>query len=204
MTNGTEKYIETVAYLGKLYDFLNQKLFFGELVKPVITIQVDVRNKAYGWWSTQKVWKENEQDEGEHELNLVAQYLNRPIGEIAETLIHEMCHQYASVHKLQDCSRSGKYHNKLFKSIAESHGLVVTKADSVGYAITSLSTATAELLKDFVEDGALIYHTPNVTSVVKSSSTRKYECPCCHTSVRATKDVNIMCADCNEFMILNN
>lgn len=204
MTNGTEKYIETVAYLGKLYDFLNQKLFFGELVKPVITIQVDVRNKAYGWWSTQKVWKENKQDEGEHELNLVAQYLNRPIGEIAKTLIHEMCHQYASVHKLQDCSRSGKYHNKLFKSIAESHGLVVTKADPIGYAITSLSTATAELLKEFIEDGTLIYHTSNVASVVKSSSARKYECPCCHASVRATKDVNIMCADCNEFMILNN
>ncbi len=45
MTNGTEKYIETVAYLGKLYDFWNQKLFWSELVKPVITIQVDVRNK---------------------------------------------------------------------------------------------------------------------------------------------------------------
>ena len=38
MKNGTEKYIETVAYLGKLYDFVNAKLFGGELVKPVITI----------------------------------------------------------------------------------------------------------------------------------------------------------------------
>ena len=36
MKNGTEKYIETVAYLGKLYDFVNAKLFGGELVKPVI------------------------------------------------------------------------------------------------------------------------------------------------------------------------
>lgn len=38
MTNGTEKYVELVAFLGKLYDFLNQKLFYGELVKPVITL----------------------------------------------------------------------------------------------------------------------------------------------------------------------
>ncbi len=41
------------------------------------------------------MWKENEPDDGEHELNIVARYLDRPIGEIAETLMHEMCHQYA-------------------------------------------------------------------------------------------------------------
>ena len=30
----------------------------------------------------------------------------------------------------------------------------------------------------------------------KKSSTRKYICPKCHNSVRATKDVNIACLDC--------
>ena len=30
----------------------------------------------------------------------------------------------------------------------------------------------------------------------KKSSTRKYLCVRCHNSVRATKDVNIMCMDC--------
>lgn len=71
-------YIGTVAYLGKLYDFINEHLFGGELVKPVITVQVDSRNKAYGWWSVNKVWHENKDDEGVHELNMCAQYLNRP------------------------------------------------------------------------------------------------------------------------------
>ena len=59
MENGTERYIGTVAYLEKLYDFINKHLFGGELVKPVITVQVDSRNKAYGWWSVNKVWHEN-------------------------------------------------------------------------------------------------------------------------------------------------
>lgn len=77
MTNGTEKYIETVSYLGKLYEFINQNLFNGELLKPVITVQVDSRNKSFGWWSTQKVWKESKDDEGAHELNVCAQFLNR-------------------------------------------------------------------------------------------------------------------------------
>ncbi|MFR6368266.1 MAG: hypothetical protein ACLUOA_05185 [Gemmiger formicilis] len=34
----------------------------------------------------------------------------------------------------------------------------------------------------------------------KPSSTRKYICPCCHQSVRATKAVNILCGDCMEKM----
>ena len=36
--------------------------------------------------------------------------------------------------------------------------------------------------------------------IKKPSSTRKYVCQCCGNSVRATKDVNIICADCNEQM----
>ena len=35
----------------------------------------------------------------------------------------------------------------------------------------------------------------------KKSSTRKYICPVCHNSVRATKDVNILCMDCDEQMV---
>lgn len=48
MTNGTEKYIGTVNYLSRLYDYCNAKLFDGELIKPVITVQRDERNKAFG------------------------------------------------------------------------------------------------------------------------------------------------------------
>lgn len=204
MENGTERYIGTVAFLGKLYDFINEHLFGGELVKPVITVQVDSRNKAYGWWSVNKVWHENKDDEGVHELNMCAQYLNRPIEEIASTMIHEMCHQFATLHNLQDTSRSCVYHNKLFKAIAESHGLNVVKVDKIGWSQTSLTSETAEIIRKFVahNEENVIYRSPlSTNTTVKSSSTRKYVCPCCHTSVRATKQVNIMCADCNEYMV---
>ena len=204
MENGTERYIGTVAYLGKLYDFINEHLFGGELVKPVITVQVDSRNKAYGWWSVNKVWHENKDDEGVHELNMCAQYLNRPIEEIASTMIHEMCHQFAGAHNLQDTSRSCIYHNKLFKAIAESHGLNVVKVDKIGWSMTSLTSETAELIKQFAKDndGNVIYRSPlSTNTTVKSSSTRKYVCPCCHASVRATKQLNLICADCDEYMV---
>lgn len=204
MINGTERYIETVTYLGKLYDYCNDNLFCGELNRPVITIQTDSRNKTYGWWSCQKVWKENAEDDGEHELNMTAQSLNRPIGDIAATMIHEMCHQYASVNDIQDCSRSGSYHNKLFKKIAETHGLIVELLPTIGWSQTSLTKETAALIDKFVKSNSdkVIYRLPVLKgSTVKSSSTRKYVCPCCGNSVRATKSVNIKCADCDEYMV---
>ena len=125
MENGTKKYIDSIRYISKLYDFLNEKLFENALKKPVITIQHDSKNKAYGWFSVKKVWKESENDEGYNEINITAQFLNRPIKQIAGTLLHELCHQWAQANNLQDCSRSGTYHNKIFKRIAESHGLKV-------------------------------------------------------------------------------
>ena len=33
------------------------------------------------------------------------------------------------------------------------------------------------------------------------SSTRKYVCPCCGNSFRATKDINVLCIDCGEQFI---
>lgn len=200
MTNGTDKYIETVAYLGKLYDYVNAKLFNGELAKPVITIQRDERNKTNGWWSVGKVWFESSDDEGEHEINMTAHQLRRPIGEIAATLIHEMCHQFASANNMQDCSRSGQYHNKLFKKIAETHGLKVECLPQLGWSHTELTEETAAMINEFVADNpaTIIYRLPVIKGqTVKTSSTRKYICPCCGQSVRATKVVNIICADCN-------
>lgn len=201
MKNGTEKYIEAVKYISEMYNYINEKVFENTLSKPVITVQADEKNKAYGWWSVKKVWKENAEDEGAHEINLSAQYLNRSIEEIAATLIHEMCHQYASENKMQDCSRSGTYHNKLFKTIAENHGLTVECVKTIGWSHTELTEQSKELIKAFTSEHKLIYRLPFVKgSKVKTTSTRKYECPICGQSVRATKSVNLICADCDEVM----
>ena len=203
MMSGTDKYIATVAYLGKLYDYLNAELFGGELTKPVITIQRDERNKTNGWWSVAKVWRENADDDGEHELNMTAQQLHRPIGEIAATMIHEMCHQYASVHEMQDTSRGGNYHNKLFKKIAETHGLTVVCAPQIGWSVTALTDDTAAKIAEFTAANPcdIIYRLPVMKGqTVKTSSTRKYICPVCGMSVRATRQVNIKCVDCDELM----
>lgn len=204
MQNGTKQYLETIECLGELYDFCNEKIFAGKLKKPVITVQRDERNKANGWWSVGKVWKENAEDEGEHELNMTAQQLCRPFYEIAAIMIHEMCHQYANENNMQDTSRGGNYHNKLFKKIAEEHGLCVKNLPTVGWSDTSLTDETKVLIDGFIAEYPnyhLIYRLPVFNGkTLKMSSTRKYICPVCGMSVRATKEVRIMCLDCQAAM----
>lgn len=201
--NWTGRYIETVKYLERLYDYCNEKLFNNELDKPVITVQLDSKNKTNGWFACGKVWKQTDTDEGAHEINITAQQLNRPIRQIASTMIHEMCHYYAELNNMQDTSRSGTYYNKLFKKIAELHGLKVECVQTIGWSHTELTPETDVLITAFVEHNpeTIIYRAPVFTGqMVKTSSTRKYICPCCQQSVRATKQVNIMCLDCNEPM----
>ncbi|MDE7464007.1 MAG: SprT-like domain-containing protein [Clostridiales bacterium] len=191
--------------MSTLFDYCNTNLFHGELNKPVITVQQDPRNKACGWFTVNKVWHERGENGGHaYELNMPAQELNRPITEIASTLIHEMCHLYAAQNNIQDTSRSCTYHNKMFKKIAEKHGLNVECVKTIGWSRTSLTADTKAMIDGFVKEfpDELIYRSPvEKGQAVKTSSTRKYECPCCGMSVRATKEVNIKCADCDVLMV---
>ena len=202
--NPTERLIETVSYLDNLFDFCNAKFFNGELVKPVITAQRDEKNKTNGWFSTKPVWFDGDNDkDGAHEINLTAQQLNRNIFDIAETMLHECCHLYAHMHDIQDSSRAGTYHNKLYAKIAKDHGLNVEQVKTYGWSQTSLTEASKAIIAEFVNDNPanIIYRSPCFASVKgRSSSTRKYECPICGTSVRATKEVRLICADCQQIM----
>lgn len=202
--NPTERLIETVSYLEQLFDYCNAKMFGGELVKPVITVQRDERNKTYGWFSTKPVWFDGADDKnGAHEINITAQQLNRGMDGIAATMIHEQCHLYAHMHNMQDCSRGGTYHNKLFAKIAGDHGLVVKQVKTYGWSYTELTEASKALIAKWVKDNPsnMLYRLPCFASVKgRSSSTRKYECPTCGMSVRATKEVHLICADCQQIM----
>ena len=203
MAIGVKQYQDTINYISAMYDFFNEKLFNGELIKPVLTINPDEKNKAYGWITRDKLWKKDKNDEGMYEINLSAQFLNRPISEIASTLIHEMCHQWARVNNFQDTARSGSFHNKLFREIAEDHGLNAEYVHGRGWTATSLNERAAKLLNNFVEKHpqTLIYREmPIKVKRVRDVSIRKYVCPDCEVSVRATKAVNVVCGDCNKQM----
>lgn len=119
-----------IEELENLFSKFNARFFDGGLEKPVITVSPDHTRGAYGWCTGWKAWKAGE-DEGHYEINLCAEYLNRPFEETCGTLIHEMVHLQNLQDGVQDTSRSGTYHNKKFKETAEAHGLTVEKGEKL-------------------------------------------------------------------------
>lgn len=205
-------YNRAAAYLNKIFDLLNDRYFENTLSRPIITIQSTP--KAYGHYTLFDAWSING-EQGMREINIGAGTLSRPIENIVATLLHEMCHYYNDMNGIKDCSRGSTYHNKNFQKAAIERDLLVEHHNTYGWSITSPSDALIEfcLDNDLTEirlsrnDFESIHisgtgtHSGTFTvggGIQKKSSTRKYLCPCCGMSVRATKVVNIACLDCNQ------
>lgn len=117
------------------YDIFNDRYFDGALPKVIITIQSS--RGAYGHCTTYKAWASG--NEMRYELNLGAEYLNRPIENVLATLMHEMVHIYCMENGLKDTRNMGRYHNKIFKTEAEKRGLIISKAERIGWSKTQPS-----------------------------------------------------------------
>lgn len=115
--------------LETLFSKFNKAFFEGKLEKPVITVSPDHTRGAYGWCTAWKAWQDGTKEGGYYEINLCAEYLNRPFEETCGTLLHEMVHLQNLQDNVQDTSRSGSYHNRKFKETAEAHGLTVEKGE---------------------------------------------------------------------------
>ena len=206
-------YNRVAGYLNKIFDLLNETYFESTLSRPTITIQSTP--KAYGHFSLREdTWVSKLG--GTHEINIGAGTLSRDIECVVATLLHEMVHYYNHINGVQDCSRGNTYHNKRFKAAAEQRGLCVEHSDKYGWSHTSPSDELLQFCLDNDLGDILINRnefsgvrvpgtgTHSGTGIAvppKKSSTRKYLCPCCGNSVRATKVVNIGCLDCGVKMI---
>ena len=208
-------YNRVAGYLNKIFDLLNREFFECALTRPTITIQSTP--KAYGHFSLNKdTWISKLG--GTHEINIGAGTLARPIENVVATLLHEMVHYFNYVNGVQDCSRGNTYHNKRFKDAAESRGLIITHSNQYGWSHTEPSDELLEfVLKNDLTDilinrneatyfrvgGGTGTHNGGGVGVItpRTSSTRKYICPCCGMSVRATRTVRIACMDCDEQMV---
>lgn len=208
-------YNRVTQYLNKVFKLINSEYFDNELEMPTITIQSTVG--AYGHVTTSKVWK-TESGKASYELNIGADYLDRPIENIVATLIHEGCHLYAMQNGIKDTSNRGVYHNKRFKALAEDRGLIIEKHSRYGWTITTPSEATINFCIDNDLQEVLITRhtgitftglgtgkngngTPVKPTAPKKGNSIKWICPCCGAIVRSTKILNIVCGDCNEKFI---
>lgn len=194
---------QATKFLEDAFDALNKEYFEGALPKPIITIQTSP--KAYGHFTVHEVWQDRQRKVTAHEINISAEALDRPIAKTIATLVHEMVHYYCHLNNIQDTSRGSTYHNKRFKEESEKRGLLIDYDPRIGWSITQPAPA----LKSFCTS----QHWRNKLTISRTggmgaddpkpkrpSSTRKYVCPCCGMSVRATRDVSIMCMECEKAM----
>lgn len=206
-------YQRVSQYLVKIFKNLNEEYFENSLEIPTITIQSSVG--SYGHVSVHKVW--HNLDTATHELNLSADYMNRSIEEVVATLLHEACHLYAMQNNIKDCSNRGIYHNHRFKELAEARGLSISRHPKYGWTITEPTEETIEFcIKYGLEDIQLVRESPFMVRVPgeksgdgapirrpkRPTSTRKYICPCCGSSFRATRTINVLCMDCEEQFVV--
>lgn len=210
-------YRRVVQYLQKVYGLINNEYFDGTLEEITLTVQESVR--SYGHVSVSSTWFTTD-GKGMKELNVSANYLKRPIEEIVTTLIHECSHIYNMEHNIKDTSNGYVYHNKNFKKTAEELGHIqIDRHEKYGWTISTPTEETIDFcVRNDLEDiqigrqdtfsfggftgGTSGNSTPPAPTTRKKSSTRKYICPCCGTSFRATKEIRVMCMDCNEQFIV--
>jgi hypothetical protein len=199
-----------------MFKLLNKAYFNDQLERPVITILTDSTSGAYGWITEKGVWSSKDK-KWFREINICAEYLNRSAVEVITTLLHEMCHLSNIQNEIQDTSRSGTYHNAKFKETAERANLIVGKHDKYGYCVTTPSDALKQLVDENCRTGCFKMErmktykdgTPKTTtkgtdgkekttSRTKQSS-RKYMCPMCGLTIRASKDIanKLLCIDCD-------
>lgn len=198
---------QATAFLESAFSILSKHYFESTLSTPIITIQSTP--KTYGHFSVSKVWTDRQRETTAHEINIGAEALDRPIADTIATLLHEMVHYYCHVNDIQDTSRGGTYHNKTFKTEAEKRGLLIDYNEKIGWSITAPSPelksfCTAQKWRNkltICRNGGMGGNEPK-PKTKKPSSTRKYSCPCCGNSVRATKDIRISCLDCSQEMQL--
>lgn len=67
-----------IEELESLFSTFNKAFFEGKLEKPVITVSPDSTKGAYGWCTGWKAWQNGTENGGFYEINLCAEYLNRP------------------------------------------------------------------------------------------------------------------------------
>lgn len=98
----------------------------------------------WGHYAHARWVRKDEDGEQLPEVLVGGEGMRREAADIFETLLHEAAHGIAAARKQKDTSRGGRYHNKVFKALAEELGLQVRKQGARGWAATRLAPETAE------------------------------------------------------------
>lgn len=190
------------------FDCFNRNLFDSVLPEPILIIQSAGKKKFLGWCSRKMVWESKDKSETRYEVTVTAEYLTRPIEEIAATVLHECCHLYANINEIKDVS-GAYYHNKKFKMIAEEHGLFVEELPIYGWGSTKFNELGLEVFNrinidlDAFDFSRIVQ--PEKEKKETVSKTKKYACSCDIEIKSKAEELSVTCNTCgSEFQLVED
>lgn len=205
---------DIIANLYTIFNALNEHYFDSNLPQPFITIkQGKTKAKAvYGTFTPDSwVHKDGEdidEDTGMtvdilskdkiHEIAISGEYLTRPFENMCATLCHEMVHMHCRCNNIDDTSNNGVYHNNKFKYQAEQRGLIIDKAQTIGWSVTTPSVEFSNFVNSLNIDKTPFnwFRDTWDAQTVKVTPKKRWVCPKCGQQVNGSKKASIGCWDC--------
>lgn len=167
--------------------------------RPVVLIQSRGRKEGTLGWHWPERWQAG--DTIFTEIVITAESLNRPVEEIAETMVHEMVHHANALAGIADVSSNGVYHNRAFRDLAVATGLTVERQGNRGLAATALTDQLREhIAAEWDLDAAAfaLFRRTEEKTIASKGKQRLWKCGC-GFSVRVAVDYfSAVCNDCGD------
>jgi len=199
-----------IKELHTIFNIINAEKFNEELPSPVITIQREKTKKKdsriLGWCIKLPVWTRILKGNQTHhyEINMVLDYIDRPIDELISTMLHETVHLIHNHKGIKGTNRK-VYHNDEFRKTAESLGLVVEQTE-LGWNKTRLSDELWTKMQELDRLEVISFDNLTLKKVVDVDKVRKpvnrkpvytYICPNCKIELKSKDNyVEAKCIKC--------
>lgn len=192
---------QTISELYKAFNKLNETFYNNTLPYPYIVIVETLKKQAYGWFTPNKIWQNQNQTIQMHEIALSAEYMYRGYMEVIQTLAHEMVHLYCHCNNKKDVK--GKYHNTTFKLECLDRGFYFDEPphDVHGWCSPKFTEETKEMIKEFgLKEEAFSVSRLIPQKKKAKNYVAKYTCNSCDITLRGKKGIKIVCYECDEMM----
>jgi predicted SprT family Zn-dependent metalloprotease len=223
--------IRLYSSIEEAFDFFNQRLFGGQLPRPLLTLQ---RKSGTAGYYSRRRFKEIGGDRYVDEIALNPNhFVARGEVENMQTLVHEMCHMWQENFGLKKPRRN--YHNKEFAEKMKGAGLMPSADGKIGGMETGQTMSDYPIpggvfeiafkvweaqgepirwasLEAFLEANQPINPTgePNgeIKMVVRTKTQKKgklkFSCPVCKQNAWAKETASLNCGVCNLPMLLQD
>lgn len=186
-------FVEDKQLIESTYDAIFNKVA-GTLPKPTLIITKTNKNDRCARLSN---------DEGTYTFKLDVSLKRNPTSLVVR-ILDSIIKLKALVDNIRVTSREGYYNNTKYVEVAYELGIpCITRSNGSGCCVNSHSVFVNDLVQELFGIKCTKDNVENLESEGRKSSTRKYVCPKCGKSVRATRVVNILCGDCHVKMVSN-